>query len=201
MDSSVPRSPFTGAPGWETPAEEDELMVRAQNVPEGGFIFEIGAEYGMSAAAFCKMAKPSVTIWSCDLFDVDGVLAQHRANLEAAGFKGRSRQVIGDSHAPDWAWPAPTGAAPDPRDVIDLLFIDGDHSVDGAFQDLKLFAHLVKVGGFMLIHDCACATNRMPHPSHYDVTLAVNRWYNTNEGVDWQLVQTVDSLMTFKRIS
>lgn len=36
---------------------------------------------------------------------------------------------------------------------IDLLFIDGDHSIKGVFADFNAYYDLVKVGGYMLLHD------------------------------------------------
>ena len=39
------------------------------------------------------------------------------------------------------------------RTSIDLLFIDGDHTVPGVFADINTYYDDVKVGGYILLHD------------------------------------------------
>jgi len=39
------------------------------------------------------------------------------------------------------------------HDRIDLLYIDGDHSVEGVFSDFNLYYPQVRQGGFVLLHD------------------------------------------------
>ena len=36
---------------------------------------------------------------------------------------------------------------------IDILLIDGDHSIDGCYLDFKLFLPYVKNGGYIILHD------------------------------------------------
>lgn len=190
MIGDAPRSAITGVPGWETPDEQHWLFEYAANVPYTGFIVEIGAEYGMSASLFCKGAKPSVSITSVDLFPGD-MLDKHLANLKEAGFAGRTKQVKGSSQQ---ALTVEKVMVP----TIDLLFIDGDHSYSGVVKDIALWTPLVKPGGVVAFHDCACATNRNPHLSHFEVTKAVSEWYVEN-GKEWTLEMMADSLMIFRR--
>ena len=108
--NGVPLSPYTGVPGWEEDGEEMALAELAAHVPEGGVIVELGAEYGRSAATFCKHAKPSVMIVSIDLFPKDhpqvgDLLAAYTANLIEAGFEERMPHVIqhdSSAAASDW---------------------------------------------------------------------------------------------------
>ena len=37
--------------------------------------------------------------------------------------------------------------------VVDLVFIDGDHSYEGCLADLQKFGPWVRVGGYVLLHD------------------------------------------------
>lgn len=39
------------------------------------------------------------------------------------------------------------------QDEIDLLFIDGDHTIEGCKADFELFAARVAVGGYIILHD------------------------------------------------
>ena len=46
-------------------------------------------------------------------------------------------------------------------DGIDILYIDGDHSIEGVFDDFRTYYEDVRVGGYILLHDiypamCAC---------------------------------------------
>lgn len=190
-NATVPRSPITGVPGWETAGEEMALHRAAAHVPIDGLIVEIGAEYGMSAACFADAADKSVRIVSLDLFPGD-MLPTHQQNLARAGFAGRTLQIVGDSHA----MPIPDQWTPD---SVDLLFIDGDHSINGVKFDIARFLPLVKVDGRVAFHDCACQTNRTPHIDHFDVTKAVSEWYWQTGGA-WGLDNMVDSLLIFQRL-
>jgi predicted O-methyltransferase YrrM len=40
---------------------------------------------------------------------------------------------------------------------VDVLFIDGDHSLDGALADWRMYSPLVRPGGLVLLHDIKCA--------------------------------------------
>jgi predicted O-methyltransferase YrrM len=42
---------------------------------------------------------------------------------------------------------------PEIKEQIDLLFIDGDHSVKGIFADFNAYYNELKVGGYLLLHD------------------------------------------------
>ncbi len=188
MYGDAPRVTLTGVPGWLTTGEQDALFALAQAVPDGGVIVEIGGEYGGSASLFCAGAAPSVKITTIDLFPGD-LLAQHKANLKEGGFEKRSKQITGDSSEVVKTF----------KGKIDLLFVDGDHSISGSRADFENWSPLVKVGGVMAVHDCACETNRLPHLLHYDVTHSLSAWYWQN-GAAWKLVKSVDSLMVFERV-
>lgn len=41
-------------------------------------------------------------------------------------------------------------------ETVDLLFIDGDHSLDGVTKDFLLYSPLVSEGGIIVLHDTAC---------------------------------------------
>jgi predicted O-methyltransferase YrrM len=187
----APHSAITNVPGWETEDEQYFLLQLAQAVPEGGTIVEIGAEYGMSASIFIHGTNLSHHIYSVDLFPGD-MLDKHIANLAEAGLAGRSQQIRGDSMIAGKQW--------DPEHMpIDLLFIDGDHSYRGASEDAAVWTPYVTVGGVVAFHDCACATNRMPHLMHFEVARAVSEWFFQQAGA-WQILNSVNTLIAFRRV-
>lgn len=189
MIGDAPKSVLTGVPGWETEDEQHVLMQYAVGVPEPGQIVEIGAEYGMSSSIFCKGAKPLVRITSIDLFPGD-LLQKHNSNLREVGYHERTTKITGDSSLAGKQW---TGGP------IDLLFIDGDHSYEGAKADLDAWMPHVKVGGFAIVHDCANTANRMPHYMHFAVTRAVSEWFWNTAGA-WRLVNCINTAMIFERL-
>jgi predicted O-methyltransferase YrrM len=183
----APRSAITGVPGWESADEQAYLFQLAQNVPDGGQIVEIGAEYGMSSSLFCKGAKPSVKITSIDLFPGD-LLAKHSANLKEAGFGERTTKIQANSAYYDWK-----------QGPISLLFIDGDHNYEGCKADIERFVKFVEVGGIVAFHDCANAANLNPHHMHYFVTRAVSEWFWSTAG-KWKSLAPVNTILSFERI-
>lgn len=209
MIGNAPHSPITGVPGWESKPEQELLLRYAQQVPEQGIILEIGAEFGMSASIFCAGAKASVEIISLDLFPED-IYAAHRRNLAEAGYWGRTHCLQGDSHQSDYAdvWRTAklTG---DPR-PIDLLFIDGDHTYEGVSEDIRRWTPFVNLGGHVVFHDVATATNEHPHALHYEIARAIARWGMaspselTKQGQSrvgrWKSVEMVDTILVFERL-
>lgn len=189
--SGVPISPITGVPGWETDNEEHLLLALAQNVPDGGIIVELGCEYGRSAAVFCAGAKPTVKIFSFDLFPTDhavvgDLLEVHKANMTEAGFQGRTVIVKFDSSSAGHKWP---------YGEVDLLFVDADHSYEAVKRDIEAWTLHIKVGGFVAFHDCAQG-KASDHPLHKEVSRAVNEFWNPYE---WRELPQVDSLRVFER--
>jgi len=185
----APKSAITGVPGWETADEQAYLLQLAQAVPSDGQIVEIGGEYGMSASLFCKGAQPGVKVTTVDIFPGD-LLDKHRANMAEAGFAGRSEQIQGDSATAGRMW---EGGA------IDLLFVDGDHAYEGVQRDIGAWVKYIPAGGVVAFHDCACATNRLPHEMHFYVTRAVSEWFWGAKG-RWKVLPSVNTTMAFERI-
>lgn len=183
--NGAPASPFTGCPGWETLAEQEALLAAAAQVPENGMIVEIGAEFGMSASLFCKVARPGVRIFSVDLFPGD-LMYVHQANLQAAKLAGRSKQIKGDSAQVGRGWQL---------GPIDLLFIDGDHSYAGVERDMAAWLPHVNSGGTVIFHDAAPDTNKQPHPLHYEVHKAIDDLIG---GIAlWEELSSVDTMRIF----
>lgn len=181
------RSVITGVPGWESPDEQYRLLDLAQKVPQDGVIVEVGAEFGMSASIFIYGTNLSHHIFSVDLFPRD-MLARHQKNLEIAGLAGRSIQIQGDSAEIGKEW----------KRQIDLLFIDGDHTYEGVWRDMRAWMGHVKPRGTAAFHDAAPPTNRIPHYLHLEVQRAIDEYMRFVPGLFSEL-DPVDSMRVFKR--
>lgn len=196
MQGAAPIGHLTGVPGWETQDEQELLFERARQTPEGAAILELGGEFGLSASIFAK-GNPSAHVYSVDI-RYDGQLGDvNRSNLQEVGLDKNVVHIAGDSHQQSTI---DKFLKLEKQGELDLLFVDGDHSVGGALQDLEMWSPLVKEGGYLLIHDCACTTNRMPHPIHFDVTRALALFLE-KYGTQWIAKETVNTTTVFQRVA
>ena len=189
-NTGVPISPETGIPGWLTDEEEKQLIRYALEVPPEGVIVEIGSEYGRSAGAFLLSCDPTVKVASVDLFPTDhpvvgDLRVTFESNLVEAGYQDANRVAFrASSEVVAARWKGP----------IDLLFIDGDHTYEGASRDIKVWSGYVRPKGLMLIHDVA--NGPKSHPLHFEVLRAVNELVSEDE---WTLEHKIDSLRVYRR--
>src|SRR6185369_866039 len=103
-------------------------------------IVEIGVRYGKSLCSMALMAKEGVQIYGIDVEDLAGRKTfWYRSKLDTvAHFIHAPSAVIGN------IWGPP----------IDLLHIDGDHSLNGISNDIYFWVPKVKKGGSIFFHDC-----------------------------------------------
>lgn len=212
IKGDAPKSIYTGVGGWETHGEQGVLIMAAQSLKIKSqsfemnkgkykasslsypYIVEIGSENGMSASLFRTFAPDATLV--CVEIDRE---ANFLHNLKAVGLYDKEKVIpmFGDSSKMRWD---AMGVAHGFPDAIDLLFIDGDHSFDGALADLRNFAPYVAKGGWLILHDCACATNRMPHAQHHTVSAALQN-YMVESGHDqgFRHLFSVDTMMVYRR--
>jgi MMP 1-O-methyltransferase len=147
--------------------EENEarfLGLLAACVPAKGAIVEIGSFQGRSTVMLAKVASqysfgPVVAIDPHN----SAILLDHDANPEASSYQGflDSIRVAGVSNHVEPHRTYSTEAASSWNRPIRLLWIDGDHSYEGAKKDLDGFSpHLVPLG-VVAFHD---ALNAFPGP-------------------------------------
>jgi predicted O-methyltransferase YrrM len=110
-------------------------------------VCEIGAAGGGTAFLFAHAAADDAAIVSVDL-------EFERSRREAVRRFARARQRLvclqGDSHAAETV--EAVGAALGGRPV-DVLYLDGDHSLEGVAADFHLYTPLVRAGGLVVLHD------------------------------------------------
>jgi len=115
-------------------------------------VLEIGSLWGGTFFAHCAVADPDATLVSVDWQPPDdaGTMAS-RFTAHARGNQA-IHCIWHDSHSETAH--ATVRAALDGH-PLDVLFIDGDHSLEGARRDYEMYAPLVRGGGIVAFHDIA----------------------------------------------
>ena len=130
--------------------DEAALLYRLANrSPEGSAVAEIGRFKGGSTLLLASALPDGAELWSYDLHvalrpDMPGPLldSELRTALDRYGLSGRVHLVVGDSRTVE----------PPPRPCA-LVFVDGDHTYEGARADHERWSELVAPGGHLLFHD------------------------------------------------
>jgi len=144
--------------GWLAEIEAIMLFRTAHRLPPNSTIVEIGSWTGQSTLCLAKGLTRGSQIIAIDPFDGTG-LADHYADFkERKGENSlydvfienmKSRGVLDKIHIKRGYSRDFVGQFP----KIDLLFIDGDHTIQGSEFDYDHFASVVVPGGYLLIHD------------------------------------------------
>lgn len=148
---------FDTIEGFLSPREAATLYCYATKVKPNGTIVEIGSWKGKSTFCLARGLRGG-KVSAIDPFNASGdpgavdIYKRQKGEKDLlAQFKERMSQ-LGVSDKIDIL----QGYSADFRDKfksIDLLFIDGDHSIEGCKCDFDLFAHLIAPGGYILFHD------------------------------------------------
>jgi predicted O-methyltransferase YrrM len=141
--------------------DEAALLYRlARRVPAGAAVVEIGRFKGGSTLLLSSALPDGAELWSYDLHvalraDLSGPqLDEELARaLERFGLRERVHLIVGDSRV----------AEPPPRPAA-LVFVDGDHTYEGARADYERWSGLVEPGGHLLFHD---AVDTGGYGNHY----------------------------------
>ena len=129
--------------------DEAALLFRLARNVHSGPVAEIGRFKGGSTVVFASALPEGVELWSYDLHialrpdmtgkQLDGELDDA---LKRLGVRHKVHLLVGDSRTVD-----------PPPEPIELLFIDGDHSYEGAKADFDRWGAFVHSGGHVLFHD------------------------------------------------
>jgi predicted O-methyltransferase YrrM len=129
--------------------DEAALLYRlARDATDGPFA-EIGRFKGGSTFILASALPDGVELWSYDLHvalradmpgeQLDGELG---AALARYGLERKVHLIVGDSRKVE-----------PPSTTLEVLFIDGDHSYEGAKADFERWSAYVRPGGHVLLHD------------------------------------------------
>jgi predicted O-methyltransferase YrrM len=143
--------------------DEAALLYKVARDAGPATLAEIGRFKGGSTLITAAAMHEDADLWSYDLHvdlspDLPGEQLDRelQAALERLGLKKHVHLVVGDSHA----------ALP-PDEPLASLFIDGDHSYEGAREDYLHWRDHVGAGGHMLFHD---AVDPGGYGNHYPGT-------------------------------
>ncbi|OGQ89317.1 MAG: hypothetical protein A2289_22550 [Deltaproteobacteria bacterium RIFOXYA12_FULL_58_15] len=133
---------------------------------------EIGVRTGWSLLQVAQ-ERPHIELTAFDMWVRDYAAAENssptklRSLLEAGSYAGKARFVSGDSHLtlPAFIGGLDMGNKGRQHGTFDIVTVDGDHSAEGARQDLDLCVDLVKPGGAILFDDLV----HEQHPDLLDV--------------------------------
>ena len=147
--------------GWLLNGEARFLFSAARLIKAPDVIAEIGSWHGKSTVLLCRgsLAGHGVPVYSFDLFEIGGVEAdvyrehigaqQHsymkiwRRNVTRARGASLVHPVVGYSWENAGKVSAPIG----------LLFVDGDHTVEGVSRDWEAFEPHLAAQAIVMFHD------------------------------------------------
>jgi predicted O-methyltransferase YrrM len=129
--------------------DEAALLFRLARDARTGPFAEIGRFKGGSTMVFATALPEGVELWSYDLHvalrsDMPGAQldAELLDALKRFGLERKVHLVVADSRSVD-----------PPPEPLELLFIDGDHSYEGAKADFDRWQAFVRPDGQVLFHD------------------------------------------------
>ena len=140
--------------------DEAALLFRlARNATNGPFA-EIGRFKGGSTFVFASALPEGVELWSYDVHlalrpDMPGAAldADLQGALQRYDLADKVHLIVADSRTVD-----------PPSTALELLFVDGDHSYEGAKADYERWGAFVRPGGHLLFHD---AVDSGGYGNHY----------------------------------
>ena len=153
--------------GYLRPEEVELLQRCADALPPDPIIVNIGAGAGTSALTFAE-ARPDAHIITIDISAGGplGGMEGERNAFDDYNMGYYPEQILGDSAVVGKAWD---------RGLVDMVFVDGDHSTKGVEGDVEGWLRHIKIGGIIAFHDYG---DRWPRVVQVvDKTLAVNPDY------------------------
>jgi predicted O-methyltransferase YrrM len=129
--------------------DEAALLFRLARDAESGPFVELGRFKGGSTVVFATALPAGIELWSYDLHvalrpDMPGTVLDSELLdvLRRYGVADKVHLVVADSRTVE-----------PPSDAIEVLFVDGDHSYEGARADFEHWGSSVRPAGHLLFHD------------------------------------------------
>lgn len=158
-------------------------------------ILEIGTCRGGTLFSICRLASPDATIISLDLPPgrLGGGYGYNWFQIPAFWMFTSAKQklylVRDDSHSQETFKRVVTHLR---GQLLDLLFVDGDHTYEGVKSDFEMYSRLVRRGGVVAFHDIVehppeakCGVSRLWNEvkQHYQYSEIVKDWEQRWAGI------------------
>jgi predicted O-methyltransferase YrrM len=145
----TPPAGLEALPGYLAPEEGACLYWLAGMVPPGCIALEIGSFKGKSSSYIAAGLDPSARLACVDVWEnrampydpPEDVLPEFQRNTAPYADKIDIHRGLSADIAKTWTT------------LIDLLFIDGDHSYEGCLADMEAWLPRVRPGGWVAFHD------------------------------------------------
>jgi len=151
-----------GVQGFLTPGDVKSLVAMAATIPPGGCYLEIGSWLGLSSILIANGLLAELN-FRAHIFCVDTwegsaehqhmpqiqqgqLYEQFQHNITTAGVESLISAIRGESQEIAQRWTGP---------LLDVIFIDGDHSLAGCYGDLQAWHPKLKQDGRLLGHDAS----------------------------------------------
>lgn len=172
--------------GYLTHNEIYFLERLAKSLPADPTIINIGAGGGTSGLTF-RMARPEAQLYTLDIqFGsspygcIEGEIEMIKSNqlYDEAYY----HWIVGDSKDTGMKW--------DANKKVNMVFVDGNHSLEGASGDITIWLNNLVPGGIIAIHD-------------YKKPKGTVQWLGVDMAVDnllvgkYKHIETVDTLIAF----
>lgn len=173
--------------GWMTALEREWIFHHAKNLTPGQRMVEIGVFGATTLSMVALLTDPHVEIIGIDSFEnetpctspINGEIITVRElcheNLKCNGVADRVKIIDASSHEVGKTW----------NQSINFLIVDGDHTREGAYQDLIDFSRWVTAGGILLMDD---------YYGFPDVKPATDDWFASQPPGEWSLIWGTDAV-------
>ncbi len=186
---------YVGLSGPGTQTTEAERECLARHAADRRRLVEIGVWHGVTTCRLRAAMSPDGELWAVDPFPPGrlGFSAQrYIARREVARVRNGSvrwLRLTGIEAAHEYATSDQSG--------VEFVFIDGDHSYEGALGDWRAWSALTTPGGIVTFHDSRSTAQR--HIDDAGSARVVREIVCTDP--EFESVEVVDSLTVVRRRS
>ena len=168
-------------PGWTRGAEAEALARAARSIQGDALIVEIGAFLGSASVllAGARRLAGSGMVHCVDPFDASGdefsapvyseIAAGLSSSLRAQFMQSICAADLGDFVTVHEGTAETIGETWD--QPIDLLFLDGDQSIEGVRSAFNLWEPWLKKGGTLVLHNSAPRRYEPHHDGHFRIAV------------------------------
>ena len=185
------------------------LKKLARMLPANPVVVNIGAGAGTSGLAFME-SRDDLRKYTIDKQRESspfGCLeAEGNALMEAGLYSyDRNDAIKADSKTVGLNWPMYLRKSWHPHSyLVDLVFIDGDHSYEGAKGDIEAWLPNIKAGGILAVHDYHKDELYQNETDYRDDAPHPQDWPGVTKAVDellvgkYEIILRIDSLVAFR---